>query len=135
MNPKAALLRRDSGLPFGKQIEPIAVPSTAASIALLVVGISGQCVADENWFSFPGDDRRSKTARPSRRRGIHLPDRIDGEVAVRAFQFLQTHDVRLGCREPSQQVRKGRRFTLLMLKVAIRAAITSSSCGNPTIAN
>jgi hypothetical protein len=37
---------------------------------------------------------------------FQTPDCIDGEVAVRAFQLLEAHDVWPGGGEPSQQVGK-----------------------------
>jgi hypothetical protein len=76
--------------------------------ALLVLTISEQHVADQNRLPFPSEDGDAVPRPLALPDGVlpRLPDRIDGEVAVRTFQLLATDYVGRGGGKPLQQVRK-----------------------------
>jgi hypothetical protein len=91
-------------------MEATAMPSTAASMYLLC--LSSLFPSSTSRIKI-GSRFRARTATPFQDRSPfqtawypRLPDRIDGEVAVRAFQLLATDYVRRGGGKPLQQVRK-----------------------------
>src|SRR6201999_414996 len=75
--------------------------------ALPVIDVTRQNIPDEDRLPLPGKDGDAVPGPLALPDCVvsSLADRIDGEVTARAFQLLETHDVRRGGGQPVQQVR------------------------------
>ena len=99
--------------------------------ALPIIDITGQHISDKNRLALPGEDGDAVPGPLALPDCVvsRLSDRIDGEVAVRAFQLLKAHDVRRGGGEPSQQVRKATIDVVNVESCDPHGGLRTSDCG------